>query len=258
MSSTLSAAAIAAHSRAGVAIEVVASTGSTNADLMARVPTLTAPLLLVAIEQTAGKGRAGRSWLSDSAGSLTFSLAWRFARPLPRLAGLPLAVGVALAETLGQLGVQVQLKWPNDLLKDGNKLAGVLIESRSSADGALWGVIGVGLNLALPDHLEQQIARPAANATWLAQMDRNALMAALLDGLANAVREFEERGFLAFIDRWNARHAYAGADVQILDHGAVLQSGTAAGVDEQGNLLLDTASGRAAVVAGDVSLRPKA
>ncbi|HEY0063828.1 MAG TPA: biotin--[acetyl-CoA-carboxylase] ligase [Telluria sp.] len=237
-----------------VAVEVVQETGSTNADLLARAPALAHNLLLVALQQTAGRGRAGRSWLS-SEGSLTFSLAWKFRLPLHALAGLPLAVGVALAETLARLDVRVQLKWPNDLLKDGAKLAGVLIETQSAADGALWAVIGVGMNLTMPDELEQRIGRPAAGAPWLASMERAALVAALLDQLAASMQQFEQAGFAAFSARWNRLHAWQGNQVAIIDQGATLQEGTAAGVDDRGALLLDTAAGRVAIVAGDVSLR---
>ena len=255
----MNAGAIARLSRAAaaaeVAVEVVHETGSTNADLLARAATLEGNLLLVAERQSAGRGRAGRSWLSSEGGSLTFSLAWQFALPLHGLAGLPLAVGVALAEALAALGVTVQLKWPNDLLKDGAKLAGVLIETQSGAGGALWAVIGVGLNLALPDELEARIERPAASAPWLARMDRDALMAALLDQLASSLRQFEQGGFGAFCARWNRLHAYQGSPVLILDGGATLHEGIAAGVDDGGALLLDCAGGRIAVCAGDVSLR---
>jgi BirA family biotin operon repressor/biotin-[acetyl-CoA-carboxylase] ligase len=253
----MNAQSIAALSQAGVAVEVVAETGSTNADLLARAPALAAPLLLVARNQTAGRGRAGRSWLSSAEGSLTFSLAWKFEGGLQRLAGLPLAVGVALAETLSNLGLQVQLKWPNDLLKDGDKLAGILIETQAASDGGVWTVVGVGLNLVMPDELEQKIGRAAAAAPWLARMDRDALVAALLDGLAAALREFSHGGFGAFSARWNLRHAWQGEVVTILDRGAVLHEGAAAGVDDTGRLLLDTANGRIAVLAGDVSLRVK-
>jgi BirA family biotin operon repressor/biotin-[acetyl-CoA-carboxylase] ligase len=253
----MNAASIAALSSAGVAVEVVPETGSTNADLLARAPQLTAPVLLVAENQTAGRGRAGRSWLSSSGGSLTFSLAWHFTGGPQRLTGLPLAVGVALAETLGRLGVQVQLKWPNDLLKDGNKLAGILIETQSAPGGGIWAVIGIGLNLVMPDELERRLGRSVADAAWLARMDRDALMAALLDGLAAMLREFDQAGFAPFCARWNLRHAWAGETVRIIDRGEVLHEGAAAGVDDSGRLLLDTAGGRLAIVAGDVSLRVK-
>ncbi|MET0982549.1 MAG: biotin--[acetyl-CoA-carboxylase] ligase [Telluria sp.] len=253
----MNAGAIAALSTARVAVEVVEETGSTNADLLARAASLPGPLLLVARHQTAGRGRAGRSWLSSSEASLTFSLAWRFDGPLTGLAGLPLAVGVALAETLERLGVQVALKWPNDVLRDGDKLAGILIETQSAPGGSTWAVIGIGLNLLMPDELEARIGRSVASLPWLARMERDSLMAALLDGLAGCLREFERGGFSLFVARWNLRHAWQGELVTILDRGAVLHEGTAAGVDEAGRLLLDTPEGRVAVLAGDVSLRMK-
>jgi BirA family biotin operon repressor/biotin-[acetyl-CoA-carboxylase] ligase len=252
----MNAASIAAQSSSGVAVEVVVETGSTNADLLARAPALSGPVLLVAEHQTAGRGRAGRSWLSAPGSSLTFSLAWKFEAGPQALSGLPLAVGVALAETLARLGVQVRLKWPNDLLKDGDKLAGILIETAPSAHG-IWAVIGIGLNLAMPDELERSIGRAVAAAPWLARMDRDTLLASLLDGLAAALREFERGGFPAFAARWNLLHAYQGEAVTIIDRGAVLHEGWAAGVDDAGRLLLDGAEGRIAIAAGDVSLRVK-
>lgn len=253
----MNGAAIAALSGSSVSVEVVEETGSTNADLLARAATLAGPLLLVARNQTAGRGRAGRSWLSSSEGSLTFSLAWKFDGGLPRLTGLPLAVGVALADTLERLGVQVGLKWPNDVLRDGDKLAGILIETQAAAGGGVWAVIGIGLNLLMPDELEARIGRSVASLPWLARMDRDALLAALLDGLAGALAEFDRAGFSAFAARWNLRHAWQGELVTILDGARVLHEGSAAGVDDAGRLLLDTANGRIAVLAGDVSLRVK-
>ena len=254
----MKAANIAALARPGVAIEVVAETGSTNADLLARAAQLTGPVLLVAEHQSAGRGRAGRSWLSSSEGSLTFSLAWKFDGGPQALSGLPLAVGVALGDALALLGVQVALKWPNDVLKDGDKLAGILVETRSAADGGTWAVIGIGLNLVMPDEMEARIGRSAAGAPWLARMDRDVLVATLLDALAAAMHLFAGQGFAAFSARWNLRHAWQGETVTVIDNGAVLHEGLAAGVDDAGRLLLDTPNGRIAVLAGDVSLRVKA
>ncbi|WP_075794559.1 biotin--[acetyl-CoA-carboxylase] ligase [Massilia putida] len=253
----MNAERILSLSRAGVAVEVVARTGSTNADLLARAPGLTAPVLLVAEHQTAGRGRAGRSWLSEPGNSLTFSLAWRFADGLRALAGLPLAIGVALAETLGKLGQPVQLKWPNDVLKDGDKLAGILVETQVLPSGAAWTIVGIGLNLVMPDALEEKIGRSAAAMPWLARMDRDELMAALLDGLADALSLFEQQGFTAFAARWNMLHAWAGRPVVLLDRGEIRHEGLAAGVDDTGRMLLDTAAGRITIVAGDVSLRTR-
>ncbi|MEX5746644.1 biotin--[acetyl-CoA-carboxylase] ligase [Massilia sp. X63] len=251
----MNAANIASLSHAGVAVEVVPQTGSTNADLLARAPQLLEPVLLVAEHQTAGRGRAGRSWLSSSENSLTFSLAWKFDGGPQALSGLPLAVGVALGEALGRLGVQVQLKWPNDVLKDGDKLAGILVETQSAPAGGIWAVIGIGLNLVMPDEVEAQLGRSAAGAPWLARMERDVLVATLLDALADALRLFARQGFAVFSARWNLLHAWQGRSVVILDNGQVLQEGLAAGVDDTGRLLLDTAHGRTTVLAGDVSLR---
>ena len=251
--------ALCAASASHVAIEAVFETGSTNADLLARLNdlgTLSGPLLRIADQQSAGRGRAGRSWLSAPGAALMFSLAWRFQGPLHRMTGLPMAVGVALAETMAGLGVPVQIKWPNDLLKGGDKLAGILVETCvDKTDGAIWAVIGTGINLLMPDALEQQIGRSVATAPWLAQMDRNALVAALLNRLAAVLAEFDDTGFAPFAERWNALHAWQGREVVLLDDGQVLQQGRAVGVDAIGRLLLDTAGGRVEVLSGDVSLR---
>ncbi|EJL88559.1 birA, biotin-(acetyl-CoA-carboxylase) ligase [Herbaspirillum sp. CF444] len=266
--STISAARIAALIAASsnehakpVAIEVVAQTGSTNADLLARVATLAAPTLLVAESQTAGRGRAGRAWHTTATSALTFSLAWKFRRPVHALIGLPLAIGVALAEALVVFGVQVELKWPNDVLRDGAKLAGILIETAQdkAADAgtvaSTWTVIGIGVNLAMPQDLQNRIGRAVADVSELLGHDRERLLALLLSALSDALAEFDVQGFAAFAARWNRLHAYAGRAVRILDNDRVVHEGTAVGVDDKGRFLMDAAGGRIAVVAGDVSLR---
>lgn len=242
-----------------IALRIVDETGSTNADLLTALDTLTTPVLLAAETQSAGRGRSGRVWHSAPGASLTFSLAWKFSLPVHGLIGLPLAVGVVIAEALAPFGVEARLKWPNDVLKEGAKLAGILIETavpKSATGDETWAVIGIGLNLAMPDGMAAQIGMQAADMAQ-AQVDRDALMAALLNGLAEALPRFEAAGFKPFVSRWNALHAYAGMPVCILDHGVTLHEGKAVGVDQIGRLVLDTASGRIAVMAGDVSLRKK-
>lgn len=240
-----------------VDVKVVEETGSTNADLLAALGRLAAPALLIARTQTAGRGRAGRSWLSAPGKSLTFSLAWKFQVPLQALIGLPLAAGVAIAEALEMFSVDVRLKWPNDVLHEGRKLAGILIETASAGSaGASWAVIGIGINMALDDEQVAQIGRPVARIPWLAELDQDMLMATLLNRLAQAMEQFEREGLAAFVQRWNALHAYVGKPVMILDNGKMLHEGTAVGVDGIGRFLLDTAAGRIAIMAGDVSLRP--
>lgn len=240
-----------------VAVRVVASTGSTNSDLLADIGMLSSPVLLIAESQTAGRGRAGRAWHSAPDASLTFSLAWNFKRPVQELAGLPLAIGAVIAEVLKSFGIHTLLKWPNDVLKSGRKLAGILIETasvNSSRDYQTWAVIGIGLNLAMPDGLATRIGHAAADASK-SGLDRHVLMAVLLNALTEALMLFEAQGFSAFVTRWNALHAYAGQQVVVIDHGRILHEGIATGVDATGRLQLDTVAGRVAVMAGDVSLR---
>lgn len=255
---TLSPQDIAAQCRPAaqhIRIQVVAETGSTNADLLAQIDSLPGPTLLVAEKQTAGRGRAGRVWHAVPGATLTFSLAWKFKRPAHDMMGLPLAVGVALVHALDSFDIATQLKWPNDLLRDGKKLGGTLIETVPASHGGTWAVAGIGLNLLMPAELAAQIDRPVAAAPELANADRNAVMAALLSSLAETLTVFDEQGFRAFMKRWNALHAYTGRAVVIQDRERILHEGIAAGVDAQGCLLLDTASGQVAVTAGDVSLR---
>lgn len=236
-----------------VTLEIVAETGSTNADLLAAVRNLDGPKLLWAESQTAGKGRAGRTWHSASGATLTFSLAWKFKLPLQALIGLPLAVGAVIAEVMNAFAIDARLKWPNDVLRNGRKLAGILIET-SVSDGATWAVIGIGINLALPDTLDESVAATASAAPEL-RSDREQAVAALLMALLDALPLFAQQGFKPFAARWNALHAYSGKTVNIIDRATVLHTGQAMGVDEGGRLLLDTAQGRVEIVAGDVSLR---
>jgi len=262
-------AAFAGHHAEHCRIEVVAETGSTNADLLARVAldnvgnksplALTAPTLLAAEMQTAGRGRAGRPWLSAPSAALTFSLAWPFACPLQALVGLPLAIGVTIAETLADFGVAVQLKWPNDVLQGGRKLAGILIETATAPDKQVWAVIGIGLNIAISEQLQQQIGRSTANLPSAAAQDRDLLLASLLTALARNMQQFESDGLAAFVERWNRLHAFAGQQVVILDQGKTLHEGRALGIDHIGRLLLQADHGSApiAIMAGDISLRPK-
>jgi BirA family transcriptional regulator, biotin operon repressor / biotin---[acetyl-CoA-carboxylase] ligase len=254
--STVSIAALCNPRAQQVSIRLVPETGSTNADLLAEVAQLNCPTLLIAEAQTAGKGRAGRTWHSTPGASLTFSLAWKFGVPAHALLGLPLAVGVAVAEALSQFGIDVKLKWPNDILCEDGKLGGILIETATAGEH-VWAIIGIGINMLAPEGLAQQIGQPVAAAPVLRQQRARAL-ATLLNCLADALLLFEQRGFTAFQQRWNALHAFDQRLVTVIERGAVLHEGRARGVDASGRLLLATPQGQVAVLAGDISLRPAA
>lgn len=265
MFSSLSAAHIQALTSAqarNVLIEVVAETGSTNADLLARAGQLDGPVLRVAGRQTAGRGRAGRSWQAARDAALLCSLAWPLHRPLHALEGLTLAVGVVLAQVLEGFKLEVQLKWPNDVLLAGGKLAGILVETAPlPGGGGVWAVIGMGVNLAAPpmsgSPMHHPTASPAAQAPGLLQQ-RNAVLAALLDALATALPRFARAGLAPFVADWNRLHAHQDQEVVILDGDRMLHQGRAVGIDESGRLLLQTSQGVVPVTAGDVSLRPQA
>ncbi len=231
-------------------VDVVAECDSTNARLLARAGTgAPSGSVIVAERQTAGRGRLGRQWFSVPGDSLTFSLLWRF--PVGSMvSGLSLAVGVAVAETLKAAGVdKVALKWPNDILLDGRKLGGVLVELSSSA-----AVVGIGLNLRLPADLPAELRSVAAAIDR--PIDRNELLARLLLALRAIFETFAVGGFNAVRARWTALNAYADAPVQVLSDFAPPLTGRCLGVADDGALLLETARRIERIISGDVSLRP--
>lgn len=261
MSMPLNAQQITSHFGAparGLTVEVLASTQSTNADLRARVATLTEPLLLTTENQTAGRGRSGRSWHAAAGDSLCFSLAWPFMGSVNRITGLPLATGVAVADALHLLGWPVQLKWPNDLLLGGKKLGGVLIEtataSHSSHAAKVWVVIGVGMNVHPNRQRDADVDYPTAFLSDQS-LDRNQLLAKITDSLCEMLVEFNHHGLQPFIDRWHTLHAYQNQPVVLHERGELLHEGIARGITDYGSLILDTADTRLTLMAGDVSLR---
>lgn len=231
-------------------IDVLAECGSTNAELLARAAQgAPSGTVIAAQRQTAGRGRMGREWLAAPGDSLTFSVLWRFPAGT-NVSGLSLAVGVAVARALAGVGVRdAALKWPNDVLKDGRKLAGILIELHS----ATAAVIGIGLNLRLPEAMSAELRATAAALD--ADIDPNALFAALLAELLKVLDAFAGAGFAALRDDWLARHAWAGRPVRVLAPHAAPLVGICAGIDDDGALLLETATGVQRILSGDVSLR---
>lgn len=209
-------------------------------------------LVLAAERQTAGRGRLGRRWQMRLGAGLTFSLLWRFDRGLSGLAGLSLVVGIAIVRALREFGVPVALKWPNDVLLGGRKLAGILIELSGDALGPAAVVIGIGLNVEAPGEVDQPVANLADAGC---KVGRNALLAALLNQLAGVLAQFDRDGFAAFRDEWHQLAAFIGQPVRLsFSHGEPAD-GIAVGVDDSGALLVDGAAGRRVFHVGEVSLR---
>lgn len=243
-------------------VDALAECDSTNSVLLARAAGgAAAGSVVVADRQAAGRGRRGRAWQSAPGDALTFSLLWRFAGDPGRLAGLSLAVGVAVARALAACGLRgAALKWPNDLVLDGGKLGGILIELAAER-GAMAAVIGIGINLLPPPPGPAYSLPPAALAQMGTVPERHQLLAALLESLAATLDLFAVAGFAALRDEWGQLNAWQGQQVRLFDSGAggaptLLAEGRCDGADADGALLITTADGRCQrFLVGDLSLR---
>ena len=243
-------------------VEVVAQIDSTNSELMRRGPVRDNPsTLLVALSQSAGRGRMGRAWQSQPGAGLTFS--WGMHLAPTDWSGLSLAVGLALVDALdpdGQWGLQ--LKWPNDLCWQSagavRKLGGILIETQMAAASAetparRWCVVGVGLNLQTPQISTSGLAPVGWNEiTGESAPHGPDILQACMAALVPALRAFELHGFAPLAERFAQRDALRGQTVVLSDG----RSGTAQGVDAQGALRVLTAQGLQSVHSAEVSVRP--
>lgn len=241
------------------AVEVVDAIASTNSELMARRQTGQAVKLLVAVHQFAGRGRQGRSFLSEPGDSLTFSVALERRRDdrSPPLTGLPLALGVAVAECVSRRVDGIGLKWPNDLLRAGRKCAGMLVETRASGQVDRV-VIGLGVNLRLSASIASRLDQPVGGLfddTPDTVPGRERLIGELARALIDSAQRFFVTGFADTASRWAPFDVFAGREVSILEQGRVQCVGVADGLDPTGALRLRTPTGVVAIAAGDVSAR---
>ena len=241
------------------ALEILDSTESTNTLLMQRAAGGAAGGSVIAAEwQTHGRGRRGRVWHSTLGGALTFSLLWRFQQGAGFLAGLSLAVGLAIARSLAALGVHdAGLKWPNDVMWRGRKLAGILIEMQGDMLGPSAAVIGIGLNCRVPDVLHSRIDQPVVDLEEAggAAPDRNRVLAVLLVELERTLLAFARDGFAPLREEWQRCHVYQREAVNIALPDGSKVSGTAEGVAEDGALLIATQTGQQRFHSGEVSVR---
>jgi BirA family transcriptional regulator, biotin operon repressor / biotin---[acetyl-CoA-carboxylase] ligase len=243
-------------------LDVAWTTASTNADLVERAyPAQGRSDVLLAEFQTAGRGRRGRTWLAPPGGAVCLSLSWTFPE-VPRDAGaLSLAVGVCVLRALSSQGVpDVRLKWPNDVLVDGRKLGGILIELRAESGGPACVVVGIGLNVALGAELLEKIAATGLQAIDLASataspVSRNALAAGVIDCCIRGLREFERDGLRPFVDEWQRADALQGYDISV-QAGDEAVRGVARGIDLSGALLVETREGLKKFFSGEVTVRP--
>ncbi|MGH8750569.1 MAG: biotin--[acetyl-CoA-carboxylase] ligase [Burkholderiales bacterium] len=241
-------------------LELMDCVDSTNTMLLQQATRgATSGSVVVAEWQTQGRGRHGRSWQANLGGALTFSLLWRFESGVGFLSGLSLAVGVALARALKKLGVDVDLKWPNDVLHHYRKLAGILIEVQGDVLGPSFAVIGIGLNLKLAQAVRNGIDQAVTDVYSVtgARPDRDQTLALLLVKLAEVLDEFALQGFAALRTEWQGLHAYRERNIKIRLADGKVEEGKAVGVDESGALLLRSGKSERRYNSGEISLRIK-
>ena len=248
------------HNKALIsALEVHDSLNSTNTYLVERsqrdAPSGT---VCFAEYQSAGKGRRGRQWVSPYGSNLYLSILWRFQQGgMAAMAGLSLAIGVAAIRALNTLGFNgVGLKWPNDIYYQGKKLGGILIEVSGEADGPCSAVIGLGLNLFLPDLEAQTITQAWTDLTKISGekvLRRNALAGAVLNQILTILKDYETLGIQAYLDEWRRYDCLKGQSATLFIGQQQIQ-GTVEGVDDNGLLVIRKQDGTVqAYASGEVS-----
>jgi BirA family biotin operon repressor/biotin-[acetyl-CoA-carboxylase] ligase len=257
-------AGMPAAARAELAsLEVAWSIDSTNSELLRRNMSARKTDVLLAERQTGGRGRRGRTWASPLAAHLYLSVARNFGGGLARLGGLSLVAGVAAAEALDALGhTRVRLKWPNDLMvEDGGalrKLGGLLVEGGGEHGGPVRAVIGLGLNVRMPEAIARDIDQPWCDLDALGETrPRNAIAAAVLAHLLPALAQFDRDGLEPFLARHAAFDALAGRAIVLHQHDGK-QNAVAEGLAPDGALRVRLDGGQVRVVhSGDVSVRTR-
>jgi len=244
-------------------LEIIAVTDSTN-DVLRTGPAVTPGRMHVAFAeyQTGGRGRRGRRWLSPFGSGLCMSAGWTFPVMPPTLPALSLAAGVAVHRALGPWSpAGLGLKWPNDIVADGAKLGGLLIDVQGESDGPVSVVIGVGINIDpvadLADRFDTDDSLPPVGLRSLvrdAQMSRNEVAAAITNCLLDVLPEFQATGFESFADEWRRCDAMKGAPIR-LRVGEHARTGVAVGIGDDGALLFNDGEAVRSVLSGEVTMR---
>lgn len=206
--------------------------------------------------QTAGRGRRGRPWVSPYGSNLYLSLAWGFDAVPGGLSGLSLAAGVAVVRALRLIGVQdAGLKWPNDILFRGGKLAGILVDLAGESSGPCSVIIGVGINMNMPANVAGTISQPWSDLSeFQGRISRNILAASLLNEMVRMLREFSCQGLTGFLDEWRRYDVIAGQTVSLqTGQGTIL--GKVCGIDEQGGLQVSSQGSIKSYHSGEISVR---
>lgn len=236
-------------------LDVFFSIDSTNLEAMRQIQQGVGSRIIVAEHQGSGRGRRGRTWVSPLGASIYLSMVVSFQSGVAALEGLSLAVAVMVKRAVLRCGCQdVGLKWPNDLQIRGKKIAGILLEISGDVTGPCKVIIGIGLNVCIPETASHAIDQPFTDLASHSDddLERNRVLAILIEELHTGLAEFGERGFLAFHDEWDAGDVYKGRSVE-LSSGANAVKGVVLGVNGAGALLLETDSGVRIMTGGEMS-----
>ncbi|MCL1125781.1 bifunctional biotin--[acetyl-CoA-carboxylase] ligase/biotin operon repressor BirA [Shewanella surugensis] len=230
--------------------------GSTNAFLLKHMDELKSGDICVSEYQSAGRGRRGRTWFSPYGCHLYTSIFWSFPQGMAQAMGLSLVVACSLVKVLEAFGVSgLGVKWPNDIYLNHKKLAGVLVEMSGQTDSECNVVIGIGINMAMPNAQGDAIGQPWSDLSELEHKpSKTDLVIALQKQLFTDLRLFEAQGLVAFMVRWQAADLFLNQAV-ILSMASNHVSGICKGIDDKGAILLETTQGLEAYVGGEISLR---
>ncbi len=237
-------------------VHILDTTDSTNAEALRFVSSgHTAPFLVLAEQQTAGRGRRGRKWVSPFAQNVYYSLVLRIEGGLRQLEGLSLVVGLAVMQALRESGVQgAALKWPNDVLVADKKIAGILLELVGDPADICHVVIGVGINVNMQKTEEVDQQWTSVRLETGSAVDRNHLVARLGAQLHSYLERHRESGFAAFQREWEQNHLWQGRRVSLIA-GTSQIDGEVLGVDRQGALRLNVDGTEKIYSGGELSLR---
>lgn len=233
---------------------VLFSTESTNTEVMKCSLNSSDSWVVVAEHQTHGRGRRGRTWVSPLGANIYFSMAVSFDLGVSAMEGLSLVIGLALVKTLDELGCdRAGLKWPNDLQVDGKKIAGILLEISGDVGGPCEVIIGVGLNINMPNAFAEEIAQPYTDLrTELGALpNRNHVVAQMIIHIDQALSKFRHDGFEPFRLEWESRDVYKGRLVE-LTAGKRKVRGRVAGLTATGGLRLETEAGEQIMTGGEI------
>lgn len=213
--------------------------------------------VFLAEQQTAGRGRRGRQWVSPFGRNIYLSIVWGFEGGVQALEGLSLAVGVAVRRALEACCVkELQFKWPNDLLWQKKKIGGILLEVLGDPAGFCQVVVGVGINVNMPGDAGLQIEQDWVDLAQASSTDvsRNRLVAELVKEIFALLDAYQQRGFSSYRDEWMSHDAFLNQPINLILMNNTVQ-GIARGVDQTGALLVESEGELRAYSGGEVSVR---